>query len=30
MNWREPDPFSLKRFLVPATDDLLMSGRPRR
>jgi putative SOS response-associated peptidase YedK len=23
MNWREPDPLSLKRLLVPASDDLL-------
>jgi putative SOS response-associated peptidase YedK len=24
MNWREPDPISLKRLLVPAPDDLLV------
>jgi putative SOS response-associated peptidase YedK len=24
MNWREPDPLSLKRLLVPALDDLLV------
>ncbi len=24
MNWREPDPLSLKRLLVPAPDDLLV------
>jgi putative SOS response-associated peptidase YedK len=24
MNWRDPDPLSLKRLLVPAPEDLLL------